>query len=332
MEQLPSAYVSPTSVPRPLASGGCPKHTRSLASICAAKSRSRRSGSASSRSPRPSHSSRHAALVGYRHIDTAKLYDNEAAVGEAIAESGIDRDDLFVTTKVWNDDQGHDATLRAFDASLKRLGLDHLDLYLIHWPYPGQDLYVETWKTLEELYADGRVRSIGVSNFQPAHLQRLLDETETVPAINQVELHPWLQQRELREFHGEHGIVTEAWSPISRGARLADPVIAELAEKHGTSPAQVILRWHLDIGNVIIPKSVNRDRMAANLDLFDFAPHRRRHGGDRDARRRRADRARPRHVHPPAGLRSRVPSRDRDRRVARGAAARLDQGLVRAAR
>ena len=208
--------------------------------------------------------------VGYRHIDTAKLYDNEAAVGEAIAESGIDRDDLFVTTKVWNDDQGHDATLRAFDASLKRLGLDHLDLYLIHWPYPGQDLYVETWKTLGELYADGRVRSIGVSNFQPAHLQRLLDETETVPAINQVELHPWLQQRELRAFHAEHGIVTEAWSPISRGARLADPAIAELADKHGTSPAQMILRWHLDIGNVIIPKSVNRDRMAANLDLFDL--------------------------------------------------------------
>lgn len=208
--------------------------------------------------------------VGYRHIDTAKLYDNEAAVGEAIAESGIDRDDLFVTTKVWNDDQGHDATLRAFDASLKRLGLDQLDLYLIHWPYPGQDLYVETWKTLEELYAGGRVRSIGVSNFQPRHLQRLLDETETVPAINQVELHPWLQQRELREFHAEHAIVTEAWSPISRGARLADPAIAELAEKHDTSPAQVILRWHLDIGNVIIPKSVNRDRMAANIDLFDL--------------------------------------------------------------
>jgi diketogulonate reductase-like aldo/keto reductase len=208
--------------------------------------------------------------VGYRHIDTAKLYDNEAAVGEAIAESGIDRDDLFVTTKVWNDDQGRDATLRAFDASLKRLGLDHLDLYLIHWPYPGQDLYVETWRTLEELYADGRVRSIGVSNFQPTHLQRLLDESETVPAINQVELHPWLQQRKLREFHAEHGIVTEAWSPISRGARLADPAIAELAEKHDTSPAQVILRWHLDIGNVIIPKSVNRDRMAANIDLFDL--------------------------------------------------------------
>jgi 2,5-diketo-D-gluconate reductase A len=208
--------------------------------------------------------------VGYRHIDTAKLYDNEAAVGDAIAESGIARDDLFVTTKVWNDDQGRDATLRAFDASMQRLGLDRLDLYLIHWPYPGQDLYVETWKTLEELYADRRVSSIGVSNFQPAHLQRLLDETETVPAINQVELHPWLQQRELRDFHAEHGIVTEAWSPISRGARLADPVIVRLADKHKTSPAQVILRWHLDVGNVIIPKSVNPDRMAANIDLFDI--------------------------------------------------------------
>jgi len=208
--------------------------------------------------------------VGYRHIDTAKLYDNEEAVGEAIAESGINRDDLFVTTKVWNDDQGRDRTLRAFDASMKRLGLDHLDLYLIHWPYPGQDTYVETWQTLEELYADGRVRSIGVSNFQPAHLQRLLDETDTVPAINQVELHPWLQQTELRAFHAEHGIVTEAWSPISRGAKLDDPAIGRLADKHGTTPAQVILRWHLDIGNVIIPKSVNPERMAANLDLFGF--------------------------------------------------------------
>jgi 2,5-diketo-D-gluconate reductase A len=208
--------------------------------------------------------------VGYRHIDTAKLYDNEEAVGEAITESGIDRDDLFVTTKVCNDDQGRDRTLRAFDASMKRLGLDHLDLYLIHWPCPGQDTYVETWQTLEELYAEGRVRSIGVSNFQPAHLQRLLDETGTVPAINQVELHPWLQQTELREFHAEHGIVTEAWSPISRGAKLDDPAIGRLADKHSTTPAQVILRWHLDIGNVIIPKSVNPERMAANLDLFGF--------------------------------------------------------------
>jgi 2,5-diketo-D-gluconate reductase A len=208
--------------------------------------------------------------VGYRHIDTAKLYDNEEAVGQAIAESGIDRDDLFVTTKLWNSDQGYDSALRAFDGSLKRLGLDYLDLYLIHWPAPSRDSYAETWKAFERLYADGLVRSIGVSNFQPAHLERLLRESDVVPAINQVELHPWLQQKELRAFHAEHGIVTEAWSPISRGARLADPTIGSIATKHHTTPAQVILRWHLDIGNVVIPKSVNPGRMAENIDLFDL--------------------------------------------------------------
>ncbi len=208
--------------------------------------------------------------AGYRHIDTAKLYDNETAVGAAVAKSGIAREELFITTKLWNSDQGYDSTLSAFDASMKRLGLDYLDLYLIHWPAPANDRYVETWKAFEQLNADGRVRSIGVSNFQPAHLQRLIDEAEVVPAINQVELHPWLQQRELRDFHARHDIVTEAWSPISRGENLSDPTIGSISDKHGVTPAQVILRWHVDARNVIIPKSVNPERMAANIDLFGF--------------------------------------------------------------
>ena len=206
--------------------------------------------------------------VGYRHIDTAMIYENERAVGAAIAESDIPRDALFVTTKCWNSDQGYDEALAAFEASRDLLGLDYVDLYLIHWPVAAKDRYVDTWKAFEQLYADGRVRAIGVSNFQPPHLQRLLDETETVPAVNQVELHPWLQQREVRAFDAQHGIVTEAWSPISRGEKLADPTLQQVAAKHSVTPAQVILRWHLDLGNVIIPKSVDKDRMAANLDLF----------------------------------------------------------------
>jgi diketogulonate reductase-like aldo/keto reductase len=209
--------------------------------------------------------------VGYRHIDTARLYFNEAAVGAAISESGIPRDEIFVTTKLWNSDQGQQKALAAFEASMQRLGLDYLDLYLIHWPVPAHDLYVETWRVLEKLYADGRVRAIGVSNFQPAHLRRLFDETEVVPAINQVELHPYLQQEELRNFHAEHGIVTEAWSPIAKGGTLLeDPTITGLADKYGVMPAQVVLRWHVEIGNVIIPKSVRPERMASNLDLFSF--------------------------------------------------------------
>jgi diketogulonate reductase-like aldo/keto reductase len=208
---------------------------------------------------------------GYRHIDTAKIYGNEEAVGEAIAESSIAREDIFVTTKCWNDDQGYDAARRAFDASMERLALDYLDLYLIHWPVPSQDKYVETWKAFESILADGRVRAIGVSNFQPAHLQRLFDETDTVPAINQIELHPWLQQQELRAFHAEHSIITEAWSPLAAGGDfLEDPTIATIAKKHEVTPAQVMLRWHLDLGNVIIPKSVNPARMASNMDLFGF--------------------------------------------------------------
>ena len=208
---------------------------------------------------------------GYRHIDTARAYENESAVGEAIAESGLDRPEIFVTTKCWNADQGFDSALRAFDESMDRLGFEYLDLYLIHWPAPSKDLYVDTWRAFQEIYAAGRVRAIGVSNFQPAHLERLFDETEIVPAINQIELHPWLQQSELRAFHREHGIVTEAWSPLATGGNfLENPVIVSIAKKHGVSPAQVILRWHLDLGNVIIPKSVNRDRMVSNLDLFNI--------------------------------------------------------------
>ncbi|OLF14947.1 aldo/keto reductase [Actinophytocola xanthii] len=212
-----------------------------------------------------------ALRAGYRSIDTAKIYGNEGGVAQALRESGIPREELFVTTKVWNDDQGYDEALRAFDASVGRLGLDYLDLYLIHWPAPSAGRYVETWKALEKLLADGRVRSIGVSNFQPAHLRHLFEETGTVPAVNQIELHPYLQQAELRALHAERGIATEAWSPLAKGGDLlADPVVTALAEQHGRTPAQVVLRWHLQLGNVVIPKSVTPDRIRENLDLFDF--------------------------------------------------------------
>jgi 2,5-diketo-D-gluconate reductase A len=209
--------------------------------------------------------------AGYRHIDTAKLYQNEAGVGAAIAESGIPRDELFVTTKVWNSEQGFDPAIASFEASMDRLGLDLLDLLLIHWPAPDLNRYVDTWRALEKLYAEGRVRAIGVSNFQPAHLQRLFDETSVVPAINQIELHPLLPQSELRAFHAEHGILTEAWAPLAQGGSvLTDPVIAQIGERLGKSPAQVILRWHIELGNVVIPKSVTPSRIRENLDVFDF--------------------------------------------------------------
>ncbi|MGI8701688.1 MAG: aldo/keto reductase [Nocardioidaceae bacterium] len=212
-----------------------------------------------------------ALAAGYRHLDTAKIYGNEKAVGRAMAESGLPREDIFLTTKCWNEDQGHDSALAAVDASLERLGTDYLDLYLIHWPMPKRDLYVDTWRAFEKIHADGKARHIGVSNFLVPHLQRLMDETDTVPVINQIELHPWLQQEELRAFHAEHDIRTEAWSPIAQGGDyLESPTLVEVAERHDVTPAQVILRWHLDLGNVIIPKSVNPDRMAANLDLFDL--------------------------------------------------------------
>lgn len=208
--------------------------------------------------------------VGYRSIDTAAAYHNEEQVGDAVKASGLPREDLFVTTKLWNTEQGFDATLAAFDASLRRLDLDYLDLYLIHWPAPRQDRYVESWRAMQKILAEGRVRSIGVSNFTPAHLRRLIDETDTVPALNQVELHPNLPQRELRAFHAEHGIVTEAWSPLARGELLGDPTVRRIAEGHGKTAAQVLLRWHLHLGNVVIPKSRTPERIAENIDVFDF--------------------------------------------------------------
>ncbi|WP_307792500.1 aldo/keto reductase [Streptomyces verrucosisporus] len=213
----------------------------------------------------------HALASGYRSIDTAAIYENEKGTGKAIAESGLPREELFVTTKVWNSDHGRDAALRAFDASLERLGLDYVDLYLIHWPAPGQDRYVETWKALEEIHADGRAKAIGVSNFKPTHLRRLMEETEVVPAVNQIELHPNLPQAESRAFHAEHGIATEAWSPLGQGrGLLEDPVIAEIARRHGRTPAQVVLRWHLQTGNVVIPKSATPSRIEENIDVFSF--------------------------------------------------------------
>ncbi|GAA2991131.1 aldo/keto reductase [Streptomyces drozdowiczii] len=212
----------------------------------------------------------HALDAGYRSIDTAAVYGNERGVGRAIAESGVPREELFVTTKLWNADQGYDQALAAFDASLAKLGLDHVDLYLVHWPTPARDLYVGTYKALEEILADGRARAIGVSNFQVPHLRRLMEHTGTVPAVNQVELHPGLQQAELRAFHAEHGIATEAWSPLAQGAVLEDEAITRIAQANGVTPAQVVLRWHLRTGNIVIPKSVTPARIRQNLDVFGF--------------------------------------------------------------
>ncbi|MFC7328465.1 aldo/keto reductase [Marinactinospora rubrisoli] len=208
--------------------------------------------------------------AGYRSIDTAAVYGNEQGVGEGIRLSGVPRDELFVTSKLWNSEQGYDSTLRAFDATMERLGLEQLDLYLIHWPMPARDSYIDTWKAFEKLYADGRVRAIGLSNFKVPHLQRVLDEGSVVPAINQIELHPNLVQQELRDFHTAHGIATEAWSPLGQGHLLADPAIGKIAESYGKTTAQVILRWHLQIGNVVIPKSVTPERIRSNFDVFDF--------------------------------------------------------------
>ncbi|MFD4030603.1 aldo/keto reductase [Streptomyces sp. NPDC058637] len=208
--------------------------------------------------------------AGYRSIDTATVYRNETGTGKGIAASGVPRDELFVTTKVWNGDQGYDSTLRAFDASLDRLGLDHVDLYLIHWPVPAKDAYVDTYKALEKIHADGRAKSIGVSNFFPAALERLMDETSVVPAVNQIELHPQFQQTEARAFHARHGIVTEAWSPLGQGKGLTVPTVVAIAQKHGRTPAQVVLRWHLQTGHVAIPKSVTPSRIVENLAVFGF--------------------------------------------------------------
>ncbi|MDT7776336.1 MAG: 2,5-diketo-D-gluconate reductase [Pseudonocardiales bacterium] len=213
---------------------------------------------------------REAFAAGYRHIDTAQMYGNEEGVGEAIKDSDLSRGEVFVTTKLNNDAHGYNSAISALDESLKKLRLDYVDLYLIHWPLPHQDRYVETWKGFEKLLADGRARSIGVSNFQPAHLDRLAKETDTVPAVNQIELHPLLTQTELRKYHAEHGIATEAWSPIAQGEVLGEQTITSLADKYGKSPAQVVLRWHLQVGNIVFPKSVSPDRMRENIDVFDF--------------------------------------------------------------
>lgn len=209
--------------------------------------------------------------VGYRSIDTAKVYKNERGVGKALAASNIPREELFITTKVWNSDQGYKNTLKAFDASLERLGLDYVDLYLIHWPTPKYDEYVETYKALEKLYKDGRVKAIGVSNFTIEHLQRILDECEIVPVVNQVECHPYLQQNELKEFCKQHNIYLEAYSPLmSGGDALTNDVVTGIAEKHSKTPAQVIIRWHLQNNNIVIPKSVTPSRIKENFHVFDF--------------------------------------------------------------
>jgi diketogulonate reductase-like aldo/keto reductase len=209
--------------------------------------------------------------TGYRSIDTAAMYRNEEGVGQAIAASGIAREDLFITTKLNNDAHGHDKARAAFQSSLDKLGLDYLDLYLIHWPLPATELYVETWQTFVALRDEGLVRSIGVSNFQPTHLERIVDETGVTPALNQIELHPYLTQDQLREFDMSHGIVTEAWSPIARGGELLSAqMITSLADKYGKTPAQIVIRWHLELGNVVIPKSVTPARIAENFDVFDI--------------------------------------------------------------
>jgi diketogulonate reductase-like aldo/keto reductase len=209
--------------------------------------------------------------AGYRHIDTAAAYGNEPGVGAAIAASGIGREELFVTTKLWNSEQGYDSALRAFEQSRERLGLDHVDLYLIHWPLPSRDVYVETWHAFERIQEDGGARSIGVSNFRLEDLERLGEEAEYLPTVNQIELHPRLQQAELRAWHAEHDVITEAWSPLAQGELLADDTIATIAAHHERTPAQTILRWHLQLGNVAIPKSATPERIRENIDVFDFA-------------------------------------------------------------
>ncbi|WP_326687058.1 MULTISPECIES: aldo/keto reductase [unclassified Streptomyces] len=208
---------------------------------------------------------------GYRSIDTAAIYKNEEGVGRALAATDVPRDELFITTKLWNAEQGYDTTLRAFDASLAKLGLDQVDLYLIHWPMPDVDKYEDTWRAFEKIYADGRSRAIGVSNFQPTHLNRLIEQGGTVPALNQIELHPSLQQPVPRAFHADHNIATEAWSPLGQGGDLLkEPRLTEIAGRHGKTVAQVVLRWHLQLGNVVIPKSVTPSRIRENIDVFDF--------------------------------------------------------------
>jgi 2,5-diketo-D-gluconate reductase A len=208
--------------------------------------------------------------LGYRHIDTAAAYRNEAGVGAAIAASGLPREGVFVTTKLWNSEQGYDSTLAACDRSLEALGTDHVDLYLIHWPLPAKDLYLGTWRAFERIAEEGKARSIGVSNFRPEELERLRGEAPALPSVNQIELHPYLQQTRLRAWHDEHAIATEAWSPLAQGAVLGDRTIARLAADHDRSPAQIVLRWQLQLGNVVIPKSVTPERILENFEVTDF--------------------------------------------------------------
>jgi 2,5-diketo-D-gluconate reductase A len=213
-----------------------------------------------------------ALQAGYRHIDTAEMYGNEKEVGEAISRSGLDRSEVFITSKLSNDAHRPDDARRAFDESLKALGVDYLDLFLIHWPLPTRydGDYVSTWKALEEIYRDGRARSIGVSNFQPRHLRRLHGESEIIPAVDQIEVNPYLTQDELRSFCAEHQMVVEAWSPLGRGGVLGDPTIAAIARRAAKTPAQVVLRWHLERGDIVFPKSVTPERIRENIDIFDF--------------------------------------------------------------
>ncbi len=211
-----------------------------------------------------------AIATGYRHIDTAAAYRNEAGVGQAVRASGLHRDELFITTKCWNNDHGYEQAKQALRSSLDRLELDFVDLYLIHWPAPAQDKYVETWRAFVEMREEGLVRSVGVSNFHAPHLKRIVDETGVIPAVNQIELHPRLQQVGLRREHAERGIATEAWSPLAQGEVLADPVITTLAERHGRAPGQIVLRWHIQMGNIVFPKSVTPERIEENFDIFGF--------------------------------------------------------------
>lgn len=214
---------------------------------------------------------REALQAGYRSIDTAMIYENEAGVGRALRDSGIPREDIFLTTKVWNKDQGYDQTLAAFQTSLDKLGVDYVDLYLIHWPMPDEDLYMDTWRALEHLYAEGKTKAIGVSNFHIPHLKRILEEGTIVPAVNQIELHPFLSQEAIRSFCREHGIFVEAWSPLMKGRdALTEPVIVDIAARYDKTPAQVILRWHLQHEIIAIPKSVTPSRIRENLNVFDF--------------------------------------------------------------
>ncbi len=213
---------------------------------------------------------RKALEVGYRHVDTAAIYENEEGVGEGIRQSGVARGDIFLTTKLWNDRQSHDAALKAFDESLKRLGTDYVDLFLIHWPSPHRGTYVEAWKALVELKKQGRARSIGVSNFAEEHLERIIGETGETPVLNQIELHPDFQQKTLRAVHERLGMKTQSWSPLGQGKLLSNPDIAKVAQRLGKSPAQVIIRWHLDNGLIVIPKSVTPSRIEENFKVFDF--------------------------------------------------------------